>query len=188
MNIALRIMMMINPFIVILACNEASPPKFPDASASAVATSPMVEIADSTITHEPPLLAGTWNGIGKDRGRTFTWTVTNNQLEGNYLANEKVKEDYTKMFRFRIDNGAICCFPGNYGRWKCGTPDGTYRLTEQTDSSYTFVADRHPQNKTVSTLQFSFTGKNEMTFSRKHDYEDEDYPDYHFEGHFKKSL
>lgn len=188
MNIALRITLIINLFLVNLACNEPPQPKSLDTSSSFVATSPMVEIPDSIILQKLPLLSGSWKGIGKDRGRSFTWTVANDKLEGTYLSNKKVKEDYSKIFRFRVKDGAICCFPSDYGSWKCGSPEAVYRLTEQTDSSYTFVVDRRPYNMTISTLQFSFEGKKKMMYRMKHQYEDEDYPDYHVVRHFQKSL
>ncbi|MBC7775596.1 MAG: hypothetical protein H7246_09170 [Phycisphaerae bacterium] len=184
MNPALRIVLFVNLLLIILACSEASQPKSPDASLSPPPTMGMVEIFDSTIPQKLPLLRGAWKGIGPDRGRSFLWTVTNGRLEGTYSANKKVKEDYTKMFRFWIEGGAICCFPGTYGG-KCGTPDGTYVLTEQTDSSYTFVSDRRPVPKTVSTLKFSFVGQNQMAFQWKHDYGD--YPDRNIVRHFQKS-
>jgi len=188
MNLALRITLIINLFLVSLACNEAPQPKSLDASSSFVATSPVVEIPDSIILQKLPLLSGSWKGIGKDRGRSLTWAVTNDKLEGTYLANKKVKEDYSKIFRFRVKDGAIFCFPSDYGSWKCGTPEAAYRLTEETDSSYTFVVDRRPHNMTISTLQFSFEGKKKMTYRMKHQYEDEEYPDYHVVRHFQKSL
>ena len=185
MNTAQRILLFITFFLVIQACSEVSQSESSDIRLPSLTANLFVEPTDSTIPQKLPLLSGTWKGIGKDQGRAFTWMVTNDQLEGNYQANKKIKEDYSKMFRFRVQDGVLCCFPGNYGG-KCGTPDGTYHLIAQTDSSYTFEAERHPLNKTISTLQFSFEGQNRMGFQWKHDYGDADYLDYHIVRRFQK--
>ncbi len=183
MNTALRIALFFNLLLIILACSEVTPPRSSEARLSDPAPIPLVETVDSTIPQKLSLLSGEWKGIGKDQGRTFTWILTNGNLEGIYLANKKVKEDYSKIFRFRIQDGVLCCFPSSYGG-KCGTPDGTYRLTKQTDSSYYFLADHAPMNKTISTLEFSFAPNNRISFRRKHDRED--YPDSDIIQHFQR--
>lgn len=70
----------------------------------------MVEKADLTIPQKLPLLSGAWEGIGADRGRSFLWTVANENLQGAYSAYKKVKEDYSTGFKFRIEGGVIWCF------------------------------------------------------------------------------
>jgi hypothetical protein len=100
MNTAQRILLFITFFLVIQACSEVSQSESSDIRLPSLTANLFVEPTDSTIPQKLPLLSGTWKGIGKDQARAFTWMVTNDQLEGNYQANKKIKEDYSKMFRF----------------------------------------------------------------------------------------
>lgn len=185
MSAVLHIVLLIHPLCYILACRDGALPK-PDLSRlHPPTTNANVQQADSTAPQKFPLMSGTWKGIGKDQGRTFTWEESKRQLEGIYRANKGIKEDYSKVFRFRVEKGVLCCFPSSYNS-DCATPEGTYRLIAQTDTSYTFEAERRPSNKTISTLEFSFGGQNRMKFQWNHDYADEDYPDYHIVRHFQR--
>lgn len=165
MNAFLRFILISNLYLFFLACNYTAPQTSPLANEETPSKSPADLPVEISIPQKLQLLSGEWNGIGTDRGRAFSWVLNHDQLKGTYFGKKNAKEDYTLMFRFQVEEGVICCLPGSYGG-KCGTPHGTYRLTEQTDSSYIFVEDKYTSSKTVSTIQFLFEGQNKMTYSQ----------------------
>ena len=138
---------------------------------------------DSLIVQKFPRFTGTWEGFGEDSGRSFSWAIRNGRLEGTYLGKKQVKEDYSKVFGFRIENDLIQCNPRCY-QCGCATSEGNYALTAQTDSSFTFVFGQSAFHSTRSTLEFSFQGTDQMTFVWDHDRQD--YPDSHEIRHFRR--
>jgi hypothetical protein len=94
--------------------------------------------SDST-TYNLPLMRGYWTGIGLDRNRTFFWEQINGNFHGVYLPDKRAKEDYSHQFSF--EKSGNLCYPRCY-KCDCGTPDGIYKLTEKTDTSYIYKEEK----------------------------------------------
>lgn len=183
MSLPFHISLLFSFFLPFLACKEVSEPKVSSAIQESTVLNSRIVTLDSTLLKKLPRLNGTWKGTGADRDKTFSWVFSDGQLVGNCLETRQGKVRNSSIFRFKIDSGAVCCYPSN-SNGKCGTPEGTYRLTKQTDSSYIFLADNDPRNKTISTIEFAFGPNNRISVRRKHDRQD--YPDSDIVRYFQR--